>query len=240
VEPPPSHLSLIKDEFFGAKVIAQSIFRTGTSFMNDGKLPQALADFLSRRHPRIRGIKSGALISGNQASITSETIDVLSRMKNTAICIQGPPGSGKTYTAAKSIVNLLRAGKRIGVTSNSHKAIANLLDRVAIEARLARLDLHAVKLQSEMKDFHVESSAVEAMTPKEFFEDSSSGWQLVGGTAWTFSKEAAVGLVDYLFVDEAGQVSVANLVGMAPSTQKYCANRRPNAVVAALERNSSR
>ena len=42
---------------------------------------------------------------------------------------------------------------------------------------------------------------------------------LIGGTAWAFSAESAVGLVDYLFVDEAGQVSVANLMGMSPSTR---------------------
>ena len=42
--------------------------------------------------------------------------------------------------------------------------------------------------------------------------------QLIGGTAWAFSNENAEGELDYLFVDEAGQVSVANLVGMAPST----------------------
>jgi uncharacterized protein len=42
---------------------------------------------------------------------------------------------------------------------------------------------------------------------------------LIGGTAWAFSHIAAEGTLDYLFVDEAGQVSVANLVGMAPSTR---------------------
>ena len=42
---------------------------------------------------------------------------------------------------------------------------------------------------------------------------------LVGGTAWAFAQEAAEGHLDYLFVDEAGQVSVANLVAMASSTR---------------------
>lgn len=41
---------------------------------------------------------------------------------------------------------------------------------------------------------------------------------LVGGTAWLFSKPEAAGQFDYLFIDEAGQVSIANLVGMASVT----------------------
>ena len=39
--------------------------------------------------------------------------------------------------------------------------------------------------------------------------------KLIGGTAWPFSAAAAVGIFDYLFVDEAGQVSIANLVSSA-------------------------
>ncbi|MEO8273889.1 MAG: TM0106 family RecB-like putative nuclease, partial [Chloroflexota bacterium] len=41
------------------------------------------------------------------------------------LAIQGPPGSGKTYTAAQMIVELVRVGRRVGVTANSHKVIGN-------------------------------------------------------------------------------------------------------------------
>lgn len=42
---------------------------------------------------------------------------------------------------------------------------------------------------------------------------------LIGGTAWVFSDPAMEGMLEYLFIDEAGQVSVANLIGMAPAAQ---------------------
>ena len=42
---------------------------------------------------------------------------------------------------------------------------------------------------------------------------------LIGGTAWAFSDPAVQETLDYLLVDEAGQVSVANLIGMAPAAQ---------------------
>ena len=50
---------------------------------------------------------------------------------------------------------------------------------------------------------------------------------LVGGTAWAFSRPEMEGKLDYLFVDEAGQVSLANVVAMAPrrGTSSWSATR---------------
>ena len=50
------------------------------------------------------------------------------------LVIQGPPGAGKTYTTSHLILSLIRAGKTVGVASNSHKAIDNVLH--AVEERL--------------------------------------------------------------------------------------------------------
>lgn len=41
--------------------------------------------------------------------------------------IQGPPGAGKTYTGAQ-ICELVRRGKTVGITANSHKVIRNLIE----------------------------------------------------------------------------------------------------------------
>ena len=48
-------------------------------------------------------------------------------MDHTHLFVQGPPGAGKTYTGSQLIVDLLAQGKRVGITSNSHKAINHLL-----------------------------------------------------------------------------------------------------------------
>jgi uncharacterized protein len=44
--------------------------------------------------------------------------------------IQGPPGAGKTYTGAHMICALVRSGKKVGITANSHKVIRNMIDGV--------------------------------------------------------------------------------------------------------------
>ena len=61
---------------------------------------------------------------------------IVLEMKDSALPIQGPPGSGKTYTAAQMIVTALAAGKRVGVTGSSHKVIRTLLDGVQSAAVL--------------------------------------------------------------------------------------------------------
>ena len=55
------------------------------------------------------------------------------------LVIQGPPGSGKTWTSGRLIAHLIAHGKRVGVASTSHKAIHNLLD--AVEDAAAELGL---------------------------------------------------------------------------------------------------
>jgi reverse gyrase len=42
--------------------------------------------------------------------------------------IVGPPGAGKTFTGARMICELVRRGKKVGITANSHKVIRNLID----------------------------------------------------------------------------------------------------------------
>ena len=59
-------------------------------------------------------------------------------LDHTTLAIQGPPGSGKTYTGARMICSLLAAGKRVGITGTSHKVIGNLLTAVVQGRRRSR------------------------------------------------------------------------------------------------------
>ncbi|WP_155887022.1 AAA domain-containing protein [Bartonella rattimassiliensis] len=66
-------------------------------------------------------------------------------MDNSYLFIQGPPGAGKTYTSSHIIVDLIKRGKKIGVTSNSHKAIHNLLEKVESVAAEKGGNFHGIK-----------------------------------------------------------------------------------------------
>lgn len=212
---PPDNLSLILDEFVNAKPIPQAIMRIVSQYSSSGVLPNALKDFLFRKPPSIVGVNGILLRPGE--NVTDGTTRLIAAMQDSTLCIQGPPGAGKTYTAAKAICTLIASGKKVGITSNSHKAISNLMLKAAEEARKLALPLRGYKLQNHNEKF--EEPAIVAKKANDFFSKERENFDIVGGTAWTFANEQAENLLDYLFVDEAGQVSVANLVAMAASTR---------------------
>ncbi|MBI4470626.1 MAG: TM0106 family RecB-like putative nuclease, partial [Acidobacteria bacterium] len=213
---PPAKLSLIPDEHVPARAIAASIMRIASKWRESGELPRALADFLYRRRPRIRGSKSGPIAPSGPDQVDS-AVKAIVNLDHGTLCIQGPPGSGKTYTAARAIVELVQMGKRVGITSNSHKAILQLMQAAIREAGDAGIRIDAVKIGGDREDLGDYSGDIRwEKSGKEVFGPLADLPQLVGGTAWAFSDETAAAKLDYLFVDEAGQVSVANLVGMSP------------------------
>lgn len=168
----------------------------------------AITSILRTEKPALRGDR--ILADGEDPH--AGAIDAVSRMENTHLVIQGPPGSGKTYTSAHAIVDLLRAGKRVGVTALSHKAINNLLARIEDVAREQGFTFKGAKKSS--KDDTLGGSIIEDVFDNNDITDEH---KLVGGTAWLFSRAEFDRAFDYLFVDEAGQMSLANVVATGVS-----------------------
>src|SRR3989442_10932224 len=91
-------------------------------------------DLLCFEPPRIDGVIEGApLVQGGERA-KDVALLLAPRLHNTYLAIQGPPGSGKTTIGAELIIDFVRAGKRVGITANSHKVIGNLLDKTMGEA----------------------------------------------------------------------------------------------------------
>jgi len=155
------------------------------------------------------------IIAGDD--LLAESIKAIAALDNSYLFIQGPPGAGKTYTSAHVIIELLRMGKRIGVTANSHKAIHNLLDRVELVAEEQKFSFKGVKKCSAGSDetaYHGQNIGSVEKT-----EDISSSAQFLAGTAWLFADERFDQQLDYLIIEEAGQVSVANVVAMGAAAK---------------------
>jgi predicted RecB family nuclease len=215
--PPPARMSLIPGEYINAVKIAESIRRTAEAWEATRKLPGALATLLHRELPRLEGHTAGANLLAKDEDLVEGTVRVIRAMRETTLAIQGPPGAGKTTAASHAILALIRDGKRVALSSNSHKAIEKLMEDTLALARNKREIVRATKIGGDKTSDVVEKyGATHAAGWKNVELDGPERAQLVGGTAWKFVDEVAVGQFDYLFVDEAGQVSLANLVGMAP------------------------
>jgi uncharacterized protein len=131
--------------------------------------------------------------------------------------IQGPPGSGKTWTGARLVVALLAAGKRVGVTAPSHRAIHNLLDEVERVAARERVVFKGLKKRSTSDETAFEGRLITSVSRNEECEVSDA--QLIAGTAWLFAREGMDQALDYLFIDEAGQVALADAVAVGTSAR---------------------
>lgn len=218
---PPARLSLIPNERVPAQVIAEAIEHTARSWQEGRPLSPALADFLARRPPRLRpasdpaGVPQPLVAPGED--LRAAAVRLVSGLDHSCLCIQGPPGAGKTTVASAAIVSLLEQGKRVGISSNSHAAILNLLEKCG-ELHNGRLDCIKVGGPSDAPFFARCRGARYAQSVRYALPELDKVG-LIGGTAWAFSAADMRERLDYLFVDEAGQVSVANLIGMAPSSK---------------------
>jgi uncharacterized protein len=208
----PDSLNLIPDEFVSAKVISDAVFRYVEAWSHGDILSQAVDDLIRRRSPRITDHRSGPIVPEGSDLLTAAT-DVIRRMDRTVLCVQGPPGTGKTFTAARAILQLLKDKKKVAVTANSHKVILNILRAVHGAMKESGLAFPLLKVGGKADDPLIESGDIQHIPVSSQAVDAMNGGPtVVGGTAWVFSRPELQGAFDYVFVDEAGQFSLANVV----------------------------
>ncbi|WP_422001739.1 TM0106 family RecB-like putative nuclease [Reyranella sp.] len=131
--------------------------------------------------------------------------------------IQGPPGAGKTYTGAQMICALVQAGKKVGVTANSHKVVRNLLDGVVEAARARRQTVRCIQ---KVSDTEADTAALEFTTKNdELLAAIADTHDVAGGTAWLWARADAAEAVDVLFIDEAAQMSLANVLAVSQAAE---------------------
>ncbi|MDR9763437.1 TM0106 family RecB-like putative nuclease [Rhizobium redzepovicii] len=213
--PLPDRLDLLPPRPLRNSVLKDAVAAvTEEIIANTGRVP-AIEDILTRSRPRfVDGLRSPGVISGD-GDLSIETSRAIAAMADSTLAIQGPPGTGKTYVSALSIVDLVRAGKRVAVSSNSHKAISNLLKAVADRARVEGMNCRLVQKTSDDGDEEAYPGIV-FVSDNDAPEIASA--HVVGATAWHFARYSDAAF-DYLVVDEAGQVSLANILAMARSSR---------------------
>jgi uncharacterized protein len=216
--PLPPSVSLIPEGPIDDRILRAAIYRYAEAVAggDEGRY-QAITDILSKGPPRIAKHKPGTPLVADGEDAAAATTSILRRLLGGYLVVQGPPGSGKTYTSSQAIVALLAAGKRVGVTSLSHKAINNLLG--AVERAAAS---HLVRFQGIKKcstDDHRLNGARQIANTTDNRVACQPQFNLVAGTAWLFARPELDQALDYLFVDEAGQVNLANVVAMGVSAK---------------------
>ena len=185
----------------------------------DGDGPYLAArELLLRRPPRAGQAPGEALIRPGEIELDGAR-RLVARLDRSTLAVQGPPGSGKSYSGARMILTLLGQGKRVGITATSHKVIGNLLRKVLEAADGEGGDVRPIQHgpADQIVDDERVAHAKDASDVRSRLDDGRTN--LAAGTAWLWTSGKLRDAVDVLFVDEAGQISLANVVAMTPATE---------------------
>jgi predicted RecB family nuclease len=177
--------------------------------MSDAVAYRPARDLLLRRPPQL----GNELLRKMDETPVQAAVRIACTLTGGVLPIQGPPGAGKTFTAARMICALVAAGKRVGITANSHKVIRHLLDEVVKAADQQGIDLQCIqKPDTKQESVHRIRFST---TNEEVLEAIRTTCQVAAATAWLWSREDAFEAVDVLFVDEAAQMSLADVLAVS-------------------------
>ncbi len=166
-------------------------------------------DLLLRANPSTRSLTSGVSV---------------------CLPIQGPPGTGKTYTGAEEIVSLVASGKRVGIVATTHEAVTNLEEAACKAANRRGVPIAMVHKRSETDAVTSTRDEIRiAFKNPEVVAALDGGTaQVAAGTQWLFARPEMQDRLDVLFVDEAGQMSLANVLSMAGAATSIVLLGDPN------------
>ncbi|KRT62939.1 MAG: hypothetical protein XU10_C0018G0051 [Chloroflexi bacterium CSP1-4] len=190
---------------------------------------RAARDLILERPPRLGGIGSTGPLVGAGETVIGAARRLALELDGGVLAIQGPPGTGKTWTGARMILDLVRARRKVGITAQSHKAITNMLIAVDAAAREEGAGFRAIQRCDTGDDGAHLASVTLADDPKEVGPAMRAGrYDIAAGTAWLFARPDMSDALDVLVVDEAGQMSLANVVAMSGATHSFVLLGDPN------------
>jgi uncharacterized protein len=212
--------ALLLNNQISSKVLRESLMRLGESVLETGftdQKPYKAAFELLLRGPSPLVGENDSLQRDEEETVEA-ACRLVTELDGNVLAIQGPPGTGKTYTGGQIICALKQQGLKVGVTAVSHKVIVNLLESAKKEAERIGLDLAVVHKQTGAYEGEWDIRRISTYPPiKNGLANGDI--DVVGATAWCWSRSDFEQTVDVLIVDEAGQMSLSNVLAVAPAAR---------------------
>ncbi|WP_024773024.1 TM0106 family RecB-like putative nuclease [Aquimarina macrocephali] len=205
----PSSIYSIKDIGPGSKeqaIINLAEWVVDHGMDSDSETYRAARQLLMNVSPKLTEEKT------NREDITEKTFDFASKLDNSYLPVQGPPGAGKSFTGSHLIVKLVQEGKKIGITALSHKVISNLLAKVW---EVAEEQGFSIQMLQKVKTDYDETVPWQVTTGEGAILAALGNADVIAGTSFMWSKPTFKDGVDYLFVDEAGQLSLIDTLSVS-------------------------
>jgi predicted RecB family nuclease len=209
----------VKEPYRNARAQQDSLYRLGCWVRDNGitvnGLWQAVRNFLLHKPPELSNSESFKV--SDTEDFADELARIVSALHFSVLAVQGPPGSGKTTNAARAIETLVTKRRmKIGVTALTHSVIRNLLKTIFTEGSERVRCMH-----KSDKKYDGASEGIAVTTTNEL---ALKGIKLgtvdvLGGTAFLWAREEFANSVDVLFVDEASQVSLADVLAISQAAK---------------------
>src|SRR6185503_9143735 len=185
----PHPTALVPHDLFNVKVLRESLLSLGDTVADQGFEPHsryaAARELLLRCVPRLKRSGLGDFASMPSLEAAKQIAPLLDR---TVLPIQGPPGSGKTFTGAHMILELVEHGEKVGITAVSHKVISNLLKAICQAAKDEKRSLKI--LQKCDNDDGCDHDFVKIVKDNDKVVQAlaNNEAQIVAGTVWLWAR----------------------------------------------------
>jgi predicted RecB family nuclease len=166
----------------------------------------ASKDLLMKRKPKLLGGLEGVELQPGE-DLVKGAVRIALNLDKSILPIQGPPGTGKTYTGAKMIIGLVKEKKKVGITAISHSVIRTLFEKTRELCDEEGCHVEFVHKVTDTSD-QPPAGVIEVTDTKKALAALDEG-KVVGGTAWLWADDQSRETLDYLFIDEAGQMSLS-------------------------------
>jgi uncharacterized protein len=219
----PDPTAIFINERFPTTVFEEALAEIATAVLEgrESQIP-ATIELLRRNATRLKpGVEPIGEI--DRARTWRDISALVQALADSYMAIQGPPGTGKTYSAANVVLDLVKKGKKVGITANSHDAVANLVEEIQRHAEShgfnATSPLKAL-LRSNGDDNDDEPGSAVVVSrrndPKKVAK-LMKDFHVIGSTRYLFSNKGLRNSIDVLLVDEAGQLSLAETLAASLS-----------------------
>jgi predicted RecB family nuclease len=202
---------IIKSDYYDPKDKKMSIVDLA-KWVSENGIDHPSNEFKSARELLLNHIPNTTEPVHPEEDFIAKSIDWALKLDHSTLPTQGPPGTGKSFTCSHMIIGLIQEGKKIGISAMSHKVIQNLLykiDEIILEQNLTISIVQKVSPNFEGEERWFTSSK----NPDIFAQMGNAN--ILAGTPFMWSHPSFIDSVDYLIIDEAGQLSLIDTLSIA-------------------------
>jgi uncharacterized protein len=228
----PTATAFVPEQPVNTAVMRSALQRLGQSILDaaTSQVPskyRGAISLLSLSRPVLRN--DATLHPINNESSAERFIRLAPLLNHSHLIVQGPPGAGKTWALSRAVLACVFAGQRVGLSGFKHETMKTMLDGIRKALGDPTLAPQAAAYGKTVRAIRKVGDDKPQPDPSGFVTETKSNedvltalklgtHQIAAGTSWLFSRPEMADF-DVVFIDEAGQMSLANASAIATAAK---------------------